>query len=196
MEVSNEYENQHKIIARLGDKRAKQPRLRLASRGVVYKADGKIAIFHQPKIGIYKLVGGGIDGNESPREAFRRECHEEIGAEIDEIHSVGRVEENSANDNFRQISFIYTAVLHGKIGKNNLTEDEKQKGSKTIWLTPTNALQKMKKTKGSNPMDTRIIKRDTKILEYIINNTPQAQQKPQSELTPPTTTTSPPIMLK
>jgi ADP-ribose pyrophosphatase YjhB (NUDIX family) len=170
---SNEYENKYKIIARFGDKCVGQPRLRLASRGVVHRADGKIAIFYQPKTSVYKLVGGGIDDGENPREAFRRECREEIGVEIDEIRLVGCVEENYADNNFRQISFVYTAISHGKAEKGNLTEDEKQKGSKAIWLTPTNALQKMKTPKGLMPIDARIIKRDAKILEHIIDNNPQ-----------------------
>lgn len=53
------------------------PRVRNAARGIVLRDDGKIAIFNKSIKNEYKLPGGGIENNESPEEAFKREVLEE-----------------------------------------------------------------------------------------------------------------------
>lgn len=53
------------------------PKLRLAARGIVIGKDGKIAIFNKSNKNEYKLPGGGLEGEEKPEEAFKREVLEE-----------------------------------------------------------------------------------------------------------------------
>ena len=60
-------------------------RLRLGARGIAIREDGKIAIFNKSNKNEYKLPGGGLEGEEHPEEAFKREVLEEIGCEIEII---------------------------------------------------------------------------------------------------------------
>ena len=53
------------------------PRLRLGARGIVVREDGKIAVFNKSNKNEYKLPGGGIEGEEKPEEAFKREMLED-----------------------------------------------------------------------------------------------------------------------
>ena len=55
------------------------PKVRTASRGIVLRDDGKIALFYKSKMNEYKLPGGGIDEGEDKFVAFEREILEEVG---------------------------------------------------------------------------------------------------------------------
>lgn len=81
--------------------------LRLSSRGIVIREDGKIAIFNKSNKNEYKLPGGGIEGNESPEEAFKREVLEETGCVVKIIKKLGTTEEYKSLTNFKQISNIF-----------------------------------------------------------------------------------------
>ena len=50
-----------------------EPRLRRGARGIVVREDGKIAVFNKSNENEYKLPGGGLEGEEEPEEAFKRE---------------------------------------------------------------------------------------------------------------------------
>ena len=52
---------------------------RVASRGIVIKEDGKIAVFYKSNKEQYKLPGGGLENNEIVYETFKREVLEETG---------------------------------------------------------------------------------------------------------------------
>ena len=49
------------------------PRIRLGARGIVIREDGKIAIFNKRNRNEYKLPGGGLEGEEEPEIAFKRD---------------------------------------------------------------------------------------------------------------------------
>lgn len=49
------------------------PKLRLGARGIVIREYGKIAIFNKSNKNEYKLPDGGLEGEEKPEEAFKRE---------------------------------------------------------------------------------------------------------------------------
>ena len=80
------------------------PELRLAARGIVVRDDGKIAVFNKSNKNEYKLPGGGMEEDENPEEAFKREVLEETGCIIEITHILGTTEEYKAQSNFKQIS--------------------------------------------------------------------------------------------
>ena len=49
------------------------PRIRIGARGLVFNNDNKIAILNKKNKNEYKLVGGGVEENEEPQVAFKRE---------------------------------------------------------------------------------------------------------------------------
>ena len=130
-------------------------RLRVASRGIVIREDGKIAIQNKSNKNEYKLVGGGIEENEDPSVAFKREVLEEAGCEIEIINQLGITEEYRSLRNLKQISNIFIAKVVKDLHTLNLTEKEKSEGAKLLWVEPREAL---------------VVLRDRKILEYYLNS--------------------------
>ncbi len=178
--------NIKKVIASVSDKdfgieekiNEKEPIVRFGARGIVFNQKGQMAVFVKELKNEYKLPGGGIDDGENPTDAFLRECVEEIGAEVEISKFLGTIEEDKSQENFKQISFVFVGNVVKDLGKNNLTEKEKNEQAKVCWLDPATALDKMKKSllnlKASaydNVYRTKfMVLRDIKILEHYLKN--------------------------
>ena len=158
-------------------KKMKDCRIRISSRGIVIRDDGKIAIQYKTNRNEYKLVGGGMEEKENPYIAFRREVLEEAGCEIDIIRQIGIVEEYKSLQNLKQISNIFIAKVTKDLHKLNLDEGETIEGAILLWLQPREALQlitdcydKLIPSEFDDIYSTRfVLLRDRKILEYYIN---------------------------
>lgn len=154
------------------------PRLRLGARGIVVRDDGKIAIFNKSNKNEYKLPGGGIEENEKPEEAFKREVLEETGCKVEIIKELGTTEEYKTLDNFKQISYVFVGKVLEDTKQLNVTQKEKDEGARLVWETPENALKvitesydKLIASKYESVYHTRFISlRDRKILEYYIKH--------------------------
>ena len=152
--------------------------IRYGARGIVIDKEGKIAIIYKKNKNEYKLPGGGVDKGEDFKEAFKRECIEEIGFDINEVEYLFDIEEDHINDNFKQISKVYIAKVKEKLESNNLTEQEKEEGLEYLWLDKKEALEKMKacikNLKGSkydNVYRTKfVVGRDIRIMEKVMEN--------------------------
>lgn len=152
------------------------PRTRLGARGIVIREDGKIAVFNKVNKNEYKLPGGGIEENENPEIAFKREVLEETGCEIEIIKALGTIEEHKTLDNFKQVSYIFVGEVIKDTNELHITEKEKEEGAKLIWETPENALKlithcfdNLIASKYESIYHTKfIVFRDRKILEKYI----------------------------
>lgn len=157
-------------------KEMKDPKTRHGARGLVFDENNKIAVFNKQLKNEFKLPGGGIDDGEEPEEAFKRECLEELGCEVQNISQLGIIEENQSQENFRQCSFVFVAQKHGELKSTNLTQKELDEGSRFVWLSLEEALEKMKsslailkESKYDSVYRTKfMVTRDIKILEYYI----------------------------
>ena len=69
------------------------PRIRFGARGIILNNDGKIAILYKEAKREYKLIGGGMEEDEEPIKAFKREALEETGCIIEIDDCLGTVEE-------------------------------------------------------------------------------------------------------
>ena len=155
----------------------KDCKIRIASRGIVIRDDGKIAIQYKTNKNEYKLVGGGMEENEDPNITFKREVLEEAGCEIEIISQLGIIVEYRSLKNLKQISYIFVSKVIKELHKLALTEKEKKEGAKLLWLEPKEALQliidcydKLIASEFENVYSTRfVVLRDRKILEYYIN---------------------------
>lgn len=153
------------------------PRLRLAARGIVIREDGKIAVFNKSNKNEYKLPGGGIEGEENPEIAFKREAMEETGCEVEIIKELGTTEEYKSLNNFKQISYVYIGKVIKDTKQLHVTEKEKDEGAKLLWETPQKALELITEcynnliaSKYESVYSTKfIVLRDRKILEKYIN---------------------------
>ena len=154
----------------------KNPRTRLGARGIVVREDGKIAVFNKANKNEYKLPGGGIEGKEEPKEAFKREVLEETGCEVEIIENIGTIEEHKTLDNFKQVSYVFIGKVLKDTNELHVTEKEKDEGAKLLWETPENALKlitdcfnNLVASKYESVYHTKfIVFRDRKILEKYI----------------------------
>ena len=153
------------------------PKLRLGARGIVIREDGRIAIFNKSNKNEYKLPGGGLEGEEKPEDAFKREVLEETGCEIEIIESLGTAEEYKSQNNFKQISYIFVGKVLKDTKQLNVTKKEKEEGAKLLWETPKKALElitecfdKLVASKYESIYSTKfVVLRDRRILEYYLS---------------------------
>ena len=125
-----------------------KPQLRLGARGIVIREDGKIAIFNKANKNEYKLPGGGMEKDEDPEEAFKRELLEETGCIIEITENLGVAEEYKSQINFKQISNVFVGRVIEDTKKLNVTQKEKEEGARLLWETPQRALELIKNCYG------------------------------------------------
>lgn len=174
-----------KIIVKLTDediglpkKELSNPIIRYGARGIVINYDGKIAIFNKIKKNEYKLPGGGLIGDETPREAFVREILEETGCNISKIEELGLAVEEKGQTNFRQVSHVFQANVANDTQELHLTDKELDEGGRVIWLPLKDAYERVLNSFDSangSKYDDRyrtlfMIKRDALILKYFIDH--------------------------
>lgn len=155
------------------------PQTRYASRGIVVRDDGKIALFYKSKMNEYKLPGGGIDEGEIPIDAFKREILEEVGCEVKNIKLLGYTEERKSKTNFNQFSYVFVADVLNDLGMLNLTEKEIGEGAGVLWVDANEALSLIKGSiedlrdspvdKAENVYATKfVVYRDKSIVEHYL----------------------------
>ena len=158
-------------------KELNNPDTRVAARGIVIK-DGKIAILNKANNNEYKLVGGGVEGDEDPKIAFEREVLEEAGCKVEIDNFLGTVKEERTNNNFTQTSYVYVAHVIEDTKKLDLTEKEINEGARLLWLTLDEAINvikncenDLKASKYENILSKKfVVKRDYNILTYYKDN--------------------------
>lgn len=152
------------------------PKIHYGARGIVIRDDGKIAVFNKSKKNEYKLPGGGIEENETPEEAFRREVLEETGCIIEIIDELGTTVEYKSQDNFKQTSFVFIGKVIEDTKALHLTQKEKDEGAILTWEYPFKALELITNSYNNliasdykSEYHTKfIVFRDRKILEYFL----------------------------
>lgn len=143
---------------------------RLAARGVVINDKNLIAILPVSKHGYYKLPGGGIDEGENEVQAFRRECLEEIGFDVEVTNELGIIIEYRTEMNRIQTSYCYIGKVIGDRKEIALTDHEKSEGFKDPeWVSFDEALKKVSTSEPTNYEGKFIKERDTLILETAKN---------------------------
>lgn len=157
-------------------KNLEEPFTRYGSRGIVIDEKNKIALVNKRVKNEYKLPGGGVDKNEDFKEAFIRECEEELGAKVEVISYLGDIVEYKSQENFKQISKVYVAKVVEKLESNNLTQKEIDEDTQIVYSDINNGLELVKNSlnelvdsKYDNVYRSQfMVYRDIKILEYYI----------------------------
>jgi len=154
------------------------PRVRYGARGIVFNDKNEVAILNKTNKNEYKLVGGGIEENEDPTIAFKREVLEEAGCKVDIDACLGIIKEEKSQGNFIQTSYVYVAHVIEDTKQLNLTQKEIDEGSQLLWLniddainTIKNCEDKLKPSKYEDVYHTKfIVRRDYTILKHYKNN--------------------------
>ncbi len=140
---------------------------RAAVRAVIRKGDCFLMV--QSQLGDVKFPGGGIETNELPIEALKREVAEETGYKLSpEILHLGYIEEftdafESEVQLFAQRSDYYEAEVEDSQVELKLDDYEAELGFHPVWITLDNAI----KVNQHCVEPKRWTKRDLKILMML-----------------------------
>lgn len=150
--------------------------IREAARAVVFDKNHHIALLHVTRKKYYKLPGGGIEPGENKIGALKRECREEIGCDISEVKKLGKVTEHRKIFKLNQISYCYTAKVHGDKQEPQFTNEEIADGFQVVWVQFEKALEliansKVTETEGK----AYIVPRDAAILKMAQKNAALSQ---------------------
>jgi len=139
---------------------------RLAARGLVFDEKNNVAVLPVSNHNYYKLPGGGIEEGEDSQLAFRRECLEEIGFDVEVISEVGSIVEYRGLISVIQTSYCYVGRVVGRKKEIHLTEHEISQGFKQpLWVPFQEALKLISTSTPNNWEGDFIKERDTLILE-------------------------------
>ncbi|MDE2037797.1 MAG: NUDIX domain-containing protein [Patescibacteria group bacterium] len=152
----------------VSDKETLNYKTREASRAVVFDDEKNVALLHATKYDYYKLPGGGIEKNEDPEKALRRECLEEIGCDVEIVKALGTILEYRKKFDLKQTSHCYIAKVVGEKGIPHLMEDEIEEGFQTVWLPIREALDKVSSGERKIYEAQYMIARDTMILKKAV----------------------------
>ena len=114
-------------------------KVRKAVRAILFDENNQVPLLFSSKYNYYKIPGGGIDLGETKQQALIRECHEEIGCDIEVQGEVGKIIEFRSKWDMKQISYCY----YGKITKKaepNFTPEEIEQGFEVVWMPFEEAL--------------------------------------------------------
>lgn len=117
--------------------------LRKSARAIVINDKGEMATQYLNTYKYHKLPGGGVDQGETIEEALKREVLEEVGCDCEITHELGVTIEYRNKYKLLHISYGFSAKVVGEIGTPALEEGEIEEGQETLWLPPTDVLEKM-----------------------------------------------------
>lgn len=130
---------------------------RLACRGIIQK-DGKYLIVRTKKYDIHMFPGGGIEDNESEREACIREVLEETGVRVDVVEETVRITEYFSDSIWTNVYFICDYIEQSK--EPNLTDEEVELGLETIWLTLEELMDTLENNMTTHPHGPNVHNRE------------------------------------
>lgn len=143
---------------------------REAARGVVLDNESNVALLHATKTDYFKLPGGGLDNDTDKVVAFKRECREELGCDVEVLKEIGLVNEWRKFCELHQVSYCYLAEVVGDKGTPDFTESEIEEGFEVVWLPYDEALRTLKESKAKQiEAKGYMVPRDIAILEASKN---------------------------
>lgn len=147
-----------------------------AVRGIILQ-ENKILMIFSTENTDYKFPGGGIETEETHKEALKREIKEECGALVTNINEkVGKVIEYNKPiekdyDLFKMTSHYYICGVEENSFDLSLDKYEEELGFKPVWVKIDTAIKNNKSLLNSTTKKApRWTKRDTFVLEEIFND--------------------------
>ena len=150
-------------------------KIRYAARTVIYdNNDKKIAVL-EVKNGVYhKIPGGGVENNETIKDAAVREALEEGACDVQLIAKIGEFE--FAIPEPSNVINHSTCFLAKKIKDHtstSFTEEETSDNFKLLWLTIDEAIELFKNVKSKVSLELKMNNRDLGFIiaakEYLEN---------------------------
>ncbi len=143
-------------------------KLRKSARAILVNDDGKIAIQYLANRLFHKLPGGGVENNETVEETLHRELKEEAGCDIEILRDIGIVIEYREGHRLLHISYCFLARVNGPFTETNLEQAEIDEGMSTIWISPEEAVTRMKNDIPNTYQGKFILQRELSFLEEYL----------------------------
>ena len=144
-------------------------------RGLII-THNKVAMVYSDKYDYYKFPGGGIENDEDHIETLKREVLEETGltvldSSVRELGSVIRIQKSrfAENEIFHQENYYYLCDVENFVRSQSLDEYELDEGFSLRLVSPKDAIL-TNRTHDHGDYDLILIERESRVLEYIIEN--------------------------
>jgi 8-oxo-dGTP diphosphatase len=142
-------------------------KIRNAARTVIWDEENKkIAVMEVCDGRYYKIPGGGIDVGESEEEAATREAREEGACDVVLITKIGEAEFIDPDDQdqiHHSVCFLARKIKDHPTTR--LTDDEKEKKFKLLWLTINEALELFANAPSLDAMELEMNNRDMSFIK-------------------------------
>lgn len=144
--------------------------VRKSVRAVLRNTEGNVALISIGNGAYFKLPGGGVENSEDNIAALKRECLEEIGSDIKDIHNLGYIVELKKSQEIRQESYVYTGLVTGELQEQRLTESEIRQDFKIVWPSLSEAVAMVEEAGFSDPQGEYVFRREMAILNKAISH--------------------------
>lgn len=140
--------------------------IRYAARTVIWDEEQDVIAVIEVKDGAYhKIPGGGLEGEESLKEAVAREAMEEAGCEVEIIDRIGEIEFEFPDVPGRfNHSVCFLARKQKEYPSPCFTDEEKSKKFRLIWVTLDQAIELFEELATDHPFEIAMNNRD---LEFV-----------------------------
>lgn len=149
--------------------------VRNSARCINFK-NGLVAMVYSAKYDYYKFPGGGIEKDESLEQAMIRETKEETGLvvipeTVKEYGYVHRIQKSDRDneDYFVQDNFYFICDVEETVRSQCLDDYEEEEKFTLVYVEPDKAIH-ANRSVNHGPQDQRMIEREAKVLELLIED--------------------------
>lgn len=141
-------------------------RVKKNTRGVVFNANGQVAIIFVSKDNHHKLPGGVIGSGEEIVEALKREISADIGYGIKVMGEAGLIIEYRGKSNLLQLTFCYMAKIEEEREQNYTADEEGEETAEIKWIDLDEAIEVLEHDRPESYMGKFIRQRDLLFLMH------------------------------
>lgn len=117
-----------------------EPKDRVIVKGIIIDKSGNVAIYNKRIQSEYTLPGGVVKENQTKEDIFLKEIKRIIGCDVEIIKYLGIIEEEMAQDEIKQKTFVYVGRVLEK-GKIDYQNQEVDEFGKVMWVSAEEALK-------------------------------------------------------
>lgn len=135
-----------------------------AARTVIYDQNNLFALINVCSGEYFKIPGGGIENNETVKQAAIREALEESGCKIKIIQKIGESEFIDEDKNILHHSVCFLTKKIKQTSSPTFDDWDKSQNMKIIWVDINQAINLFKNAKPQNNFSQKINQRDFKFI--------------------------------